>query len=125
MTLMEDIRNNPNEAARKIYNFLSISEVQNSKFLLKKSNPSFIPRNRLLYDIANNLRGLSTKIGLRSAWDSAGNVGLRRLYRIMNTRHSEFIAPPSDKTIHYLRGVFKEEIIELQSILNINLEKWL
>jgi hypothetical protein len=126
VVLMEDIRSNPEETARKVYEFLGISSDHHSAALHEKSNPSYVVRNRNLESTIETLRDLAKRTGLAPVWQGLGRMGARRLYGRINRKPSDAVIPPSNpETIENLRQVFREDILELENILGRSLQTWL
>lgn len=126
VVLMDDIKNHPDETARKVYKFLGISTGHQSAALHEKSNPSYVVRSRGLDSMVCTLRGAATKLGMDSVWRGLGNLGLQRLYRRMNRQPSNANIPaPAPETLALLKQRFKSNILELQVMLGRDLSKWL
>lgn len=126
VVLMDDIKNHPDETARKVYRFLGISEDHQSAALHEKSNPSYVVRNRGLESTIEILRDLAKRTGLAPVWQGLGRIGARRLYGQINRKPSDAIIPsPNPETIANLRRVFREGILELENILGRSLQTWL
>lgn len=125
VVLMEDIRKNPEETARKVYEFLGIDPEHHSAALYEKSNPSYVVRSRKTDSIIRRLRKVVRQFGLGGLWQALGDSGLRRLYRRMNRKPSEAVVPPVPaETSDRLRAVFQDEIRILEKLLGRNLENW-
>jgi len=125
VVLMEDIKKDPEETARKVYEFLGISPDHRSAALYEKSNPSYVVRSKGMENAIRNLRKTTRKLGLERIWQAVGDSGLRRLYRGMNRISSEAIVPPvSTEAVHTLKEIFREEIRTLEQLLGRNLESW-
>jgi len=126
VVLMDDIKNHPDETARKVYRFLGIAEDHQSAALHEKSNPSYVVRSRGLDSVVCTLRGVATRLGIDSVWRGLGRLGFQRLYRKMNRQPSNaIIPPPLPETLVELRRHFKSSTLKLQDMLGRDLSKWL
>ncbi len=126
VVLMEDIKKNPEETARKVYEFLSISPDHRSAALHQKSNPSYAVRHRGVESAIKTLRSMAKRAGLAPAWKGLGRLGARRLYGRLNRKASDaVIPPPQTETMKQLRLVFQDDIRALESLLGRDLQKWL
>lgn len=126
VVLMEDIKNNPEETARRVYEFLGISPTHRSAALHQKSNPSYAVRHRGLDSTIKTLRGMAKRAGLAPVWQGLGRLGARRLYSKLNRKPSEAVIPtPRPETIEQLRQFFREDVQALESILGRGLRTWL
>lgn len=126
VVLMEDIQTDPEETARKVYDFLSISADHRSAALHKKSNPSYAVRHRGIDSAIKTLRDVTKRTGLAPVWKGLGRLGARRVYRRLNRKPSEAVIPaPLPETIKHLRQVFREDTLALESILGKSFQAWL
>lgn len=125
VVLMEDIKNNPEETARKVYKFLDITPDHRSAALYEKSNPSYAVRSRGMDNAIRHLRKSTRQLGLGWIWQALGDSGLRNFYRGVNRKPSEAVVPPVPaETLDKLRTIFSDEIIRLERLLGRNLEGW-
>jgi hypothetical protein len=125
VVLMDDIKKNPMETARKVYAFLGVSPDHRSAALHEKSNPSYVVRSRVMDATIRRLRKTTRQLGLGGIWQALGDSGLRRLYRGMNRKPSEAVVPPvSTEATQRLRELFREEVGTLEQMLGRDLESW-
>jgi hypothetical protein len=125
VVLMDDIKKDPEETARKVYEFLGISANHQSSALYEKSNPSYVVRSKAMDSTIRYIRKSVRNIGLGSLWQALGNSGLRKIYRQINRTKSEAVIPPvAPDTIKNLRQLYAEEISKLEKIINRNLDCW-
>lgn len=125
VVLMEDIRKNPEETARKVYEFLGVSPDHRSAALYEKSNPSYVVRSKVMDATIRRLRKTSRQMGLGRIWQALGDSGLRNFYRGVNRESSDAVVPPVQaETIGELRAMFSEEVIRLEQLLGRDLASW-
>ena len=125
VVLMEDIRENPEATARRVYEFLGIDPEHRSTALYQKSNPSYAVRSRVTDTAIQRVRKTIRQLGLGGLWQALGDSGLRRLYRRMNRKPSEAVVPPvPPEALGKLRAAFKDEVCTLEKMLGRNLESW-
>lgn len=125
VVLMEDIRKNPEETARKVYEFLGVSPDHRSAALNEKSNPSYVVRSRIMDAAIRRLRKAARQMGLSRIWQALGDSGLRNFYRGVNRKSSDAVVPPVQaETIGVLRARFSDEITRLEQLLGRDLASW-
>jgi len=125
VVLMDDIKKNPEETARKVYEFLGIASDHRSVALYEKSNPSYVVRSRGMDKAIRFLRKTTRQLGLGRIWQVLGNSGLRKVYRGINRKPSEAVVPPVPaETLDKLRAIFSGEVGNLEQLLGRNLESW-
>ncbi len=126
IVLMEDIVSSSQISARSIYQFLDVNDNHVSKSLNEKSNPSYVARSQLTSEIVTRLRKGTQSIGLGNLWKTIGNTGLRKMYRIANRKPSESIIPiVTNEAVQNIRSKFRDDILDLESILQRDLKSWL
>jgi hypothetical protein len=125
VVLMDDIKKDPDETARKVYEFLGISTNHRSAALYEKSNPSYVVRSKAVDGAIRYIRKSVRHLGFGIVWQALGNSGLRKIYRHINRTNSEAVIPPvATDTLKHLKNIYLEEISELEKLINRNLENW-
>lgn len=125
VVLMEDIKKDPEKAARNVYAFLDVDANHRSIALHERSNPSYVVRHRRLGNAVDALREAANRAGMASIWRGIGRMGAQRLYRGVNRMPSEAVIPaPKSETLCRLREVFREEVSVLEAMIGRNLESW-
>lgn len=126
VVLMEDIKEDPESAARGVYEFLGIAPDHRPSALHERSNPSYAVRYRSLGSAVDALRGLANRAGLGPVWRGVARIGAQRVYRKLNRKPSEALIPaPRPETLRQLREVFREDIHALETLLGRSLPAWL
>jgi len=126
IVLMEDIRQDSEAVARKVYDFLSISGKHRSVHVNEKSNPSYALRYHHIGQMVQNMRNSAKRIGAGQLWCRLGDTGLRKLYRSFNRTPSRAVIPdPEPETLLRLREEYADEVKSLEKILGRSLSGWL
>jgi len=126
VVLMEEIRSAPQEVAASVYRFLSVAEDFVPEGLNTSFNRSYANKSQSLAQGKDLLYMTMQKAGLGWAWNAATRLGLRKLYRNVNTVESrEAIPDPEPETLDNLRNTFRPEVRELESLLGKSLDSWL
>ncbi len=124
--LMDDIEKEPLVAARKMYTFLGIDPSHEPEELSERFNRSYANRSRNLLNVKDALYNVTRMPGANWIWAAASSLGLRKLYRNVNTVASELVIPaPQDRTLDELRLTFEPEIRELSKLTGRPLDAWL
>ncbi len=125
VVIMDDIYKDPLAVAQTVYKFLEIDETLQPAVLDKKFNRSFVHRHMWLSKVKDSVYQYSQKPGLRWTWNIASSLGLKSLYRKTNVMSSEAVIPaPKPETVAMLRNEFKEEIVQLEDMLNRSFDIW-
>lgn len=125
VVLMEDIDRDPLSVARTVYEFLGIDKTYVPEGLSKRFNRSFANRYRGLTDIKDAIYKLTQVPGLKWAWRLGDLLGLKALYRRVNTMPSEAAIPePNPATLAELRRRLSPEMNELSSLIGRSLDSW-
>lgn len=125
IVLMEDIRQDPEATARKVYEFLDIDAQHRSVALNEKSNPSYAVRSQGTDAVIRGLRHNLRRIGLGGLWQAVGDSGLRKVYRRFNRKPSEAVIPAvATETKARLRDEFQRETRDLEKLLGRDLGHW-
>ncbi len=126
VVLMDDIKCNAREVAERVYDFLGVNKGFIPESLGKRSNESYVPRNRMLYRIVQKTHGKLEQLGFDVIWKFAADIGLRKIYRRYNRVSSAEVIPPvREETLMHLRDVFEPDIRELESMLGRTLANWI
>lgn len=116
--LFEDIKNNPLELTQNIFEFLEV----NSSFkpnVKKRHNPTNVPKNQTLNKLFNRPNPIKDSIKYFLP------MGLRQ--NIANTIKKKNLGKPelSKKIRKQLIDEYKEDIFQLQDLINRDLSRWL
>lgn len=125
VVLMEDVVNDPEAVSRTVYRFIGVDEAFMPATAHGQFNRSYATRSRPVANFKDNLYVLTRATGLRWAWGLAAGLGLRALYRRVNTAPSAAVIPaPRPETIRRLRRMFEPDILDLEAMLGRSLASW-
>ena len=123
---MDDVESDPLAVSRAVYRFLQVDDGYVPAGLVNRYNRSFATRWSPLGGMKDAVYGATRLPGLRWLWDAAARVGLRSLYRGINTVPSSSVIPePTPQTLAQLRQRFAPEIRELETLIGRSLATWL
>jgi hypothetical protein len=126
VVLIEDIATDPLAVAQAVYRFLGVEESFVPPDLMRRYNRSYVARSRALTSVKDVAYGATRLPGLRWAWQTAADLGLRSLYRGVNHRPSQTAIPaPRPETLTHLAELFAPEVRDLEQLLGRSLEHWL
>jgi len=126
VVLMEDIEKDPLAVARKVYAFLGVDESYEPQYLSKQFNKSYANRSRALLGIKDALYKLTRTPGFGWLWKLGSLLGLKAMYRGVNTLPSDIAIPePSENTLAELRKQFAPEVRKLSELIQRPLDAWL
>jgi hypothetical protein len=126
VVLHEDVASDPEGVSRRLYRFLGVDEHFVSPALGGQFNRSYATRSLSVARLKDSVYAATRGPALRCAWDAAAGLGLRSLYRGVNTTPSETVIPaPSAETIARLRQTFEPDIRDLEILLGRSLQTWL
>lgn len=126
VVLMDDVVSDPETVSRVVYRFLGVDDSFVPATAHDRFNRSYATRSRAVGDFKDNLYTLTRTAGLRWAWSLAARLGMRALYRGINTAPSEaVIPPPRPETIAALRRTFEPDLRDLETMLGRSLATWL
>ena len=113
--IYDDLKNNPKETMKELFNFLEIKSDIDIDFS-KKHNASIVPRNILIRYIFNFFR---SNFHLRDNIPVFLRKAIKKLFFVSNSK---------DKLLKsdykYLAHYFANDIKNLENFLNIDLAKW-
>jgi hypothetical protein len=94
--------------------------------LTTRFNPSYSTRYRGLTRAKDTLYEQLRHSNLHWLWSLCTAIGLKNLYRTLNTVPSETVIPrPDEHTLATLRNQFAPEIRELSQLIGRPLDDWL
>ncbi len=126
VVLMEDIDKDPLAVARSVYKFLGIDGNYVPEVLSKRINRSYANRSRRLANIKDSIYKGTRAAGLGWVWRLGDAVGLKALYRRINTMPSEAAIPaPDPAVLADLRRQLTPEINELSALIGRPLDTWI
>jgi len=112
--LFDDLKNNPNLTHQKICNFLNVTIFAAPK--KEVSNKGVTPKNLGLHRII-------MQSGLK---EIVKNILPKKLFDKVKARQYKTEAEVlSKENRHFLLNIYKNEILELQEILNRDLQNWI
>lgn len=113
--LFEDFKTNTDYEVRRLYRFLAIEENINVNTTVRY-NSFATPRNKIIRKIYKNK---SLRILFRKIFPQKLTSVIKK---IILTKTKNNLPDPS--TVKYLKALYKNDMLELEKILNQNLEKW-
>jgi hypothetical protein len=126
VVLMEDVIDDPESVASKLYRFVGVDERHRPVNLNRVRNASYVTRYGRLERAVRGLSGRIAALGGGKAWGALGATGLRSAYRKFNRRPSASIIPtPTQVTIQKLRETFLPEVAALSRLIDRDLSHWL
>jgi len=126
VVLMEDIEGAPLATAKKVYAFLGVDPSFEPEQLSERFNRSYANRSHKLLGVKDVLYNLTRTRGLGWIWKAGASLGLRSLYRNVNTVASDaVIPPPAERVLDELRQQFAPEVSELAELIGRPLDSWL
>lgn len=117
--IFEDLRDNPHEPMRRLYQFLGVYEFVPTMSI--RYNVSGAPRNRFLWPVL-------TKTPLTITLGRCLPVWLRQPAQDIQEfwRSKQLVKPPLEAKIRRkLLSVYGEDILRLQELIQRDLSKWL
>ena len=124
--LMDDIKADPAKVAAETYKFIGVADTYQPAGQNEQYNRSYVNRSQGASRAKDAIYNATRHPALRWAWSAAAAMGLRKLYRGVNTIESaQAIPDPLPETLDNLRAIFEPEIRELESLLNRKLDSWL
>lgn len=125
--LLDDVVQDPEAVARRLFRFLGVSEAHRSPLLAERANVSHAHRHRGLARLKDGLYAWA-EAGApgQVLWQTARLLGVRAVYRRVNIRPSEaVIPPPKPETLARLREHLAPEVLELSRLIGRPLDAWL
>ncbi len=123
--LLEDIDQDRDRTARRVYEFLGVDTEHQSAALQKQSNPSHAVRSRRLENVRIQIHNLADRLGLAAVLRAASRLGSHRLYSVINRTPSEAVIPPiQEETLVELRAYFADEVSRLETLIGRDLKHW-
>lgn len=124
--LMEDVENDPSAVARNVYRFLGVDAAYQPRQGSKRFNRSYANRSQLLSGIKDLVHRGTRTPGLAWLWSLGSALGLKAVYRGINTLPSEAAIPdPGEEVLRELRQRFAPEVRELSTLIRRPLDAWL
>lgn len=126
VVLMEDVEKDPLSVARNVYAFLGVDSSYQPQQLTKRFNQSYANRSRVLLSMKDILYKLTRSPGFGWLWSLGSMLGIKALYRGVNTVRSNMVIPePAKHSLDELRLQFAPEIRELSALIQRPLDGWL
>lgn len=119
--LYEDLKANPVELLQDIFQFLGVDE----KFTIDKSNQyntGGIPKNKLFYDLTENLK---KNLTLRQLIPKSFYQPIFQTYLVLRKRNLAKQPQLSQNIRKQLTELYREDILKLQDLISRDLSKWL
>ena len=92
--LQEDVQQNPESEARRVYQFLGISDQHQSEFSGQKVNESYLPKSRKQEALFQKLGKTLNKMGLEPIAHNLRNTALYQKIKSRNRNDIREIVPP-------------------------------
>lgn len=125
VVFFDDIVNAPSSVALTVYRFLGIDDGYVSSAFGKKSNESVAVANVGLALRIDQLRKSINGVGMTWVWVLFRGLGLRWLYRRLNTRNIEQAIPGMrPETRAYLNSLYLDDISNTERLLGRDLAAW-
>lgn len=125
VVLMEDVESDPAAVSRNVYGFLGVDADFVPTGVDERYNRSYATRSTAIAAVKDVVYGATRRAPLRWAWEAAAGLGLRRVYRGLNTVESQAVIPrPQEQTLRELRRRFEPEILELETLIGRSLAPW-
>ena len=125
VVLVEDIEMNPQAVAHDVFQFLGIDANFRPDVLTKRFNKSISSRFDSLFRAKERMYGMTRVPGFAWIWSMACELGLRRLYRQLNTAGPDAALPSMRlDTERELRDRFMTDIEQLEQMLGRSLAHW-
>jgi hypothetical protein len=126
VVLMDDIEADPGRVAREVFRFLDIDDTFQPASLTRRYNQSIANRFQMLFRAKEHAYHISRKAGMGWLWSAGTSLGIRSLYRRVNTAACDGRVPPmSSASKRLLRRAFADDIRDLEVLLGRNLTHWL
>ncbi|MCF7983822.1 MAG: sulfotransferase domain-containing protein [Thiohalocapsa sp.] len=126
VVLFEDVLADPEAVAKRVYRFLDIDQNHRSAALDTRSNVGHLNRSPRVHEARRRVRLALSAIGLGAAWERIADLGFRKVYRRYNWVSADTKIPAvSAQTRAMLRARFRDDILELQTLIGRPLNKWL
>lgn len=125
--LYDDMRNNPLEVVRSIFEVLGVDKTFAPDFATKH-NISGVPKNRLLHNIHYFLKGSNQSV-VKSIGKRVIPTSLRmklKITTIQKLQEVNLVKPTLSSAVRseLLEG-YRDDIVKLQSLINRDLSSWL
>ncbi|MBH81704.1 MAG: sulfotransferase [Gammaproteobacteria bacterium] len=125
ITLMDDIRTDPDHVARSLYRFLGVDDDYAPQDLNETRNESYVVRSRATHRVMGGLSRTVRSVGGETVWRSLGGSSLRRFYRKLNHRRVIDVIPdPDPSTLAELRAFYAADLGQLGALLQRDLTTW-
>ncbi len=125
VVLMDDVESDPAAVVRTVYRFLGVDDAFVPDAVHEHFNRSYATRSLAVAKMKDSVYAATRAPVLRWAWGAAAGLGLRTVYRSVNTAPSEaVIPPPGSATIVSLRETFEPDIRDLEALLGRSLASW-
>jgi hypothetical protein len=123
--LMDDVVADPETVSRTVYRFIGVDDSFVPDTAHGRYNRSYATRSLAIGNFKDSLYAITRTAGMRWAWSLAAGLGIRALYRGINTAPSEaVIPPPRPETLAALRRTFEPDVRDLETLLGRSLESW-
>jgi hypothetical protein len=119
----EEIKNHPDEALKKLFQFLGVDETFNPLNLNKKINSARQSRFHQIPQLMDKVTSLLTQYRLSFVIKAVKKTGVNTFIKKANTQKIEF-SPMPDEARRCLRQQFAEDIAGLEKLLTKDLSHW-
>jgi hypothetical protein len=121
--LFEDLIRQPDTVFRRIFEFLNVSDVEDIDFSGRGTNESSAMRSRGFHKAAFKFTLAMTNARLGFTIDWLRRLGVHSFVNRMNSSPST-CAPMKDGTVIELMSSFRDDIRELEELLELDLSQW-
>lgn len=123
--LQEEIKQNPDEQAKCVYEFLGINTEHRSAFLHKRANVSAEPKSQLFETLLKKAGRMGRRLGLTPLVEASRHNSLITSLRSSNTRELREVVPSlSEDSRRKIALALASEMIELASLLQRDHLPW-
>jgi len=123
VTLYDDLQSDQAAFIRNIYTFLGVDPAFEPNMLGVRSNPSSLPRFKIINRAAFCAAWLLRFLDMRSLFERAKQSEFIRRLLFKKSRDDDFLKM-SDESRKYLQEAFRAEIAKLSDHLGRNLDSW-
>lgn len=125
IVLQEDVKQDPDKEAERVYRFLGINEQHQSEFSSQKANESYLPKSREKEAFFRKFGKTLNKVGMGSIASGLRNSVFYQKIKAENRNDIREIVPPMlDKTREKLINEFQSEVDRLACLLGREVMPW-
>ena len=123
--IQEEIKAQPRKHAKKLAEFLGISDEHESQSINRQANVSYAEKIRGMDSLLKSVGKFGRKLGLGALVNKIRDNSLVRNLRESNRKHlSEDVPPMKPETCKELENIFQDEVNELLKIMGRDSLPW-